>query len=404
MSSERHRDATTFFQADHPLESRAAPAYFSTRHAVARLLTLSVETCLITVAFSIGAMVLFLAEPEQFYFLILLAPLGQVSGASLIATLMARPSIAREIAQGDEKAMGGAVDASDVDAFAERAPPSLAKPLVKRLMKREERRRDSLPMQVQMVTTIQQESDRIDEVAPRRRSKSSVQDETDDRWCMKKSPSDESSVTHAQSDESYGFKTAPTDDDDAAGLALALSYAGPHFLAAVEEEQSHHSANGTPKQPSHDPWGLSVTNKTPQPQPQPQYRMDRRGGGEEADYFSRPIARLTTQQPQRPARETTSTRAGGPPSAWHGTTTGAFDRDRDSGATDWSTPSAAYPSSSGISSMSISAIRNNMGAGGSRPRDTNASSVGGGGVGGRVSATAAAQPATSKRTATYGYL
>lgn len=122
---------------------------------MARLLTLSVETCSVTLAYSLGAMILFLTKPEQFYFLILLAPLGQIMALVCVATLMSRPSIANELAQ--DQTMG--VGPQQIDQFASTAPTSIAKPVLKRIMKREEQRQ---PLQVQMTTTVQQTASQTD--------------------------------------------------------------------------------------------------------------------------------------------------------------------------------------------------------------------------------------------------
>ncbi|PWN27292.1 hypothetical protein BDZ90DRAFT_279657 [Jaminaea rosea] len=357
--------------------------YFSTRHAVARLLTLSFETCFITVGFSLGAMILFLAEPQQFYFLILLSPLGQVSAASLIATLMARPSIAAEIAQTDEKAIGGAIDAEDVDAFASRAPPSIAKPLVKRIMKREERRRES-PVQVTMTTTIHQEAEEEDAAA------------LPEGWSLKKSASDLS----GGSGDSYSPKTTRAFGNDES--LLPTHHYGEHFLAAVKEESTASSpAAGTPQQPKPNPFNLTVANKTPE--------GTRRGGSNISGYFGGGPPPWTTpgtgsRSPTEKSRDTgtntaitttpTSTlkRGAGPPSAWPGSNWNSAS-DRDSYATEWSTASAAYPSS-GIPSTSIATIRANM-------RASAATSAGGGVGGGRASS----KPAKPQPQApTYGYL
>ncbi|CAO1636109.1 unnamed protein product [Parajaminaea phylloscopi] len=135
--------------------SKLKSPFFSTRHAIARLLTLSIETCSLTVAFSLGAMSLFLAKPEQFYFLILLAPLGQVMALSCVATLLSRPSIANELAQ--DQTLG--VGSRHIDQFASTAPTSIAKPVLKRIMKREEQRQ---PLHIQMTTTVQQTASQPD--------------------------------------------------------------------------------------------------------------------------------------------------------------------------------------------------------------------------------------------------
>lgn len=147
-------------------------AFFSTRHAVARLLTLSVETCGVTVGFSLAAMILFLTSPEvsveddgdypslgpevddtlirqNFFYLIPFAPIGHVYGGSAVATLMKRASIARELAQDQTNGP----ESRNIDVYAQQAPPSIAKPVLKRIMKREEAKR---PLQVQMTTTVQQ--------------------------------------------------------------------------------------------------------------------------------------------------------------------------------------------------------------------------------------------------------
>lgn len=144
------------------------PAFFNTRHAVARLLTLSIETCFTTVGFSLSAMILFLTIPQNFFYLIPLAPIGQLYACSVSATLMARPSIAKELAAENVPAKGA--ESRAVEEYARGAPNSLAKPVLKRIMKREEKRFRAAnggaaagePLRVQMVTTVQQVRSRDD--------------------------------------------------------------------------------------------------------------------------------------------------------------------------------------------------------------------------------------------------
>ncbi|CAO1613738.1 unnamed protein product [Sympodiomycopsis kandeliae] len=87
--------------------------------------------------------------PENFFYLIPFAPIGQVYGGSVVATLMKRTSIARELAQ--DQIQGP--ENRNIDAFAQQAPTSIAKPVLKRIMKREEARR---PLEVTMTTVVQQ--------------------------------------------------------------------------------------------------------------------------------------------------------------------------------------------------------------------------------------------------------
>lgn len=63
-------------------------------------------------------------------------PIGQVSASSLLVTLMARPSIARELAQDQMMPLEGGLEAA-----MSRAPNSLAKPVVKRMMRKEWKKR-----------------------------------------------------------------------------------------------------------------------------------------------------------------------------------------------------------------------------------------------------------------------
>lgn len=62
---------------------------------------------------------------------------------------MKRTSIARELAQ--DQTQGP--ENRNIDAFASQAPASIAKPVLKRIMKREEAKR---PLEVQMTTVVQQ--------------------------------------------------------------------------------------------------------------------------------------------------------------------------------------------------------------------------------------------------------
>lgn len=71
--------------------------------------------------------------PSQITFL----PIGQVMASSLLVTLMARPSIARELAQDQ---LGLSLE-NNIDAASHAAPQSLAKPVVKRLMRNEYKKR-----------------------------------------------------------------------------------------------------------------------------------------------------------------------------------------------------------------------------------------------------------------------
>lgn len=77
-------------------------------------------------------MILFLAIPYQFYYNITFLPIGQVSASSFLVTLMARPSIARELAQDQHLTLEGGLEAAS-----SRAPTSIAKPVVKRMMRKE---------------------------------------------------------------------------------------------------------------------------------------------------------------------------------------------------------------------------------------------------------------------------
>ncbi|CAO1633902.1 unnamed protein product [Jaminaea pallidilutea] len=133
--------------------SRMKSPFFSTRHAIARLVTLAVETCAVNVGFSLGAAGLFLSVPSQFHFLILFAPLGQIATFCLIANLMVRPSIAKELAQD----MNMGPERRNIEDFASVAPVSIAKPVLKRIMKREARKK---PLEVQMTTVVQQNTSR----------------------------------------------------------------------------------------------------------------------------------------------------------------------------------------------------------------------------------------------------
>lgn len=133
--------------------ARHPTAFFSTRHAIARLVTLAVETCAVNVGFSLGAAGLFLSVPSQFHFLILFAPLGQIATFCLIANLMVRPSIAKELAQD----MNMGPERRNIEDFASVAPVSIAKPVLKRIMKREARKK---PLEVQMTTVVQQNTSR----------------------------------------------------------------------------------------------------------------------------------------------------------------------------------------------------------------------------------------------------
>lgn len=64
-------------------------------------------------------------------------PIGQVMASSLLVTLMARPSIARELAQDQ---LGLSLE-NNIDAASHAAPQSLAKPVVRRLMRNEYKKR-----------------------------------------------------------------------------------------------------------------------------------------------------------------------------------------------------------------------------------------------------------------------
>lgn len=90
--------------------------------------------------------------PQNFFYLIPFAPIGQVYACSVVATLMKRASFAKELAQ---QHAHGAED-RNIDTFADAAPLSIAKPVLRRIMKREEAKK---PLQVQMTTVVHQVAD-----------------------------------------------------------------------------------------------------------------------------------------------------------------------------------------------------------------------------------------------------
>lgn len=94
---------------------------------------------------------LFIALNSQIPFL----PIGQVMCCSLVVTLMSRPSIARELAQDQTTlTLQGNIEKASLA-----APNTLAKPVLKRLMRQERKKR---PMGdgtgVHMTTTMQQQA------------------------------------------------------------------------------------------------------------------------------------------------------------------------------------------------------------------------------------------------------
>ncbi|PWN93571.1 hypothetical protein FA10DRAFT_277354 [Acaromyces ingoldii] len=134
--------------------SKMQTPFYHTRHAVARLLLLSLETCFATTACSFVSMILFLSVPYQFYYYIPFMPIGQIYGSSLVVTLMLRPSIARELAQDQvrdkvtEAPSLGATGLGPSNGASEETvvthvlgPSSLVTPVLRRLMRREERKR-----------------------------------------------------------------------------------------------------------------------------------------------------------------------------------------------------------------------------------------------------------------------
>lgn len=110
-------------------------------------------------------MILFLTSPEAFNYLITLLPIGSIHASSLLVTLMTRTSIARELAQ-DQVVQGAGGQPTLADEVlksqtADNAPNSLAKPLIKRMMKRSAKRPAAVGDLggIGIVTTIHQEED-----------------------------------------------------------------------------------------------------------------------------------------------------------------------------------------------------------------------------------------------------
>lgn len=94
-------------------------------------------------------------------------PIGQIYGSSLVVTLMLRPSIARELAQDQVRdkvteapSLGGTGLGPSNGASEETVvthvlgPSSLVTPVLRRLMRREQRRRPRTDVAVQLTTTV----------------------------------------------------------------------------------------------------------------------------------------------------------------------------------------------------------------------------------------------------------
>ncbi len=109
-------------------------------------------------------MILFLAIPQQFYYLITLLSVGCSYGCSLISALMLRPSIARELAV--DKDSRFTRENIEKAARSSQAPGHVAKPIVKWLLKREARRREETGG-VQIVTVVDEVRSDADDVSGR---------------------------------------------------------------------------------------------------------------------------------------------------------------------------------------------------------------------------------------------
>ena len=140
--------------------SQIKSPFFHTRNAVARMILTILETCVLTAGFSIASMILFLAVPQQFYYLFSLLSVGTVYGNSLIATLMLRPSIARELAV--DKDSRFTRETLETAARSQRAPNTIAKPIIKRIMRKEQERM-AAEQGVQITTVIDQVRSRTTE-------------------------------------------------------------------------------------------------------------------------------------------------------------------------------------------------------------------------------------------------
>jgi hypothetical protein len=113
------------------------------------------ETCLLTTGFSLASMILMLRLPSDFFYQITVLPIGIVYGGSMLVTLLSRPSIARELAISETA--GPERRCIDTAAASTAAPASLAKPLVKIMLKKEQRRQRQLgELSVHMTTEVHQ--------------------------------------------------------------------------------------------------------------------------------------------------------------------------------------------------------------------------------------------------------